>query len=40
MRRLEGNSRPAARPVGVVITMGRADSAAVPFCDWLCRVPG
>ena len=40
MRRLEGNSRTAAMLVGVVITMGAAAWAAVPFYSWFCRVTG
>ena len=40
MRRLEGNNRIAAMLVGVVVTMGAAAWAAVPFYDWFCRVTG
>lgn len=40
MRRLQGNNRTAAMLVGVVLTMGAAAWAAVPFYDWFCRVTG
>ncbi len=40
MKRLDGNSRVAAMLVGVVVTMGAAAWAAVPFYDWFCSVTG
>lgn len=40
MRRIDGNGRIAAMLVGVVLTMGAAAWAAVPFYDWFCRVTG
>ena len=40
MKRLQGNSRTAAMLVGVVLTMGAAAWAAVPFYSWFCRVTG
>ncbi len=40
MKRLDGNSRVAAMLVGVVVTMGAAAWAAVPFYSWFCRVTG
>jgi len=40
MKRLDGNGRIAALLVGVVVTMGGAAWAAVPFYSWFCRVTG
>jgi len=40
MKRLEGNGKTAALLVGVVLTMGAAAWAAVPFYSWFCQVTG
>ena len=39
-KRLNANQRTAVAMVGVVLTMGSAAWAAIPFYSWFCRVTG